>query len=125
MTVVMSRHDNSPRIHESLGDQSFYVCCLKCGQGTEALLLSDTTLRDALMENVLQVQQGTTRFNENMEALKGNFLFRRYFRKLDNQRSKGVKNKEKKINQNMIQTRSPIESKRKCQSSVLPGLTIT
>lgn len=68
---------------------------LKSGEGTAGLLLSDTTLRDALMESALQVQQGTTRFNENMEALKSNFLFRRYFRKLEKQRSKDVKDNEK------------------------------
>lgn len=68
---------------------------LKSGEGTAGLLLSDTTLRDALMQSALQVQQGTTRFNENMEALKSNFLFRRYFRKLEKKRSRDVKDNEK------------------------------
>lgn len=68
---------------------------LKSGEGTAGLLLSDTTLRDALMQSALQVQQGTTRFNENMEALKSNFLFRRYFRKLEKQRSRDMKDYEK------------------------------
>lgn len=63
---------------------------VKSGEGTAGLLLSDTTLRDALMESALQVQEGTTRFNENMEALKSNFFFRRYFRKLEKQRTKAV-----------------------------------
>lgn len=69
---------------------------LKTGQGTAGLLLSDTTLRDALMESALQVQQGTTRFNENMEALKSNFLFRRYFRKLEKKRAKDLKDSPNK-----------------------------
>ncbi len=34
------------------------------------------------MENI---EQGTERFNENMEALKHNFLTRGYFRKLEKQ----------------------------------------
>lgn len=63
---------------------------VESGEGTAGLLLSDTTLRDALMESALQVQEGTTRFNENMEALKSNFFFRRYFRKLEKQRAKAV-----------------------------------
>lgn len=58
---------------------------LRAGDGTAGLLLSDTILRDALMQTALQVQQGTTRFNENMEALKSNFFFRRYFKKLEKQ----------------------------------------
>ena len=65
---------------------------LKSGDGTAGLLLSDTTLRNALMQSALQVEQGTSRFNENMEALKSNFLFRRYFRKLEKQRAQSGPN---------------------------------
>ena len=61
---------------------------LKSGEGTAGLLLSDTALRNALMKSATQVEQGTTRFNENMEAMKSNFLFRRYFRKMEKQREK-------------------------------------
>jgi phospholipid/cholesterol/gamma-HCH transport system substrate-binding protein len=64
---------------------------LKSGDGTAGLLLSDTVLRNAVMRSGLQVEQGTTRFNENMEALKSNFLFRRYFRKLEKQRARDLK----------------------------------
>lgn len=67
---------------------------LKSGEGTAGLLLSDTIVRHALMQSALQVQQGTTRFNENMEALKSNFLFRKYFRKLERQRAKELKHGE-------------------------------
>ena len=67
---------------------------LKSGEGTAALLLSDTTLREVLMESALQVQEGTTRFNENMEAMKSNFLFRRYYRKLEKDR--GTESRENK-----------------------------
>ena len=73
---------------------------LQSGEGTAGLLLSDTTLRDALMQSALQVHQGTTRFNENMEALKSNFLFRRHFRKLEKQRSKDVKDHQKQNESN-------------------------
>jgi phospholipid/cholesterol/gamma-HCH transport system substrate-binding protein len=68
---------------------------LKSGQGTAGLLLSDTTLRQTLMESALQVRQGTTRFNENMEALKSNFLFRKYFRRLEKQRAEELKRDRK------------------------------
>lgn len=69
---------------------------LKSADGTAGLLLSDTTLRNALMRSALQVEQGTSRFNKNMEALKSNFLFRRYFRKLERQRAKELKQAEVK-----------------------------
>jgi len=37
------------------------------------------------MENL---EKGTDGFNQNMEALKHNFLFRGYFKKLDRQKKK-------------------------------------
>ena len=51
------------------------------GPGSANLLLRDS-LAAARIQNTLEnIEQGTARFNENMEALKHNFLFRRYFRK--------------------------------------------
>jgi phospholipid/cholesterol/gamma-HCH transport system substrate-binding protein len=50
------------------------------GKGTASLLLSDSVTSEKLRQTILNVEQGTSRFNENMEALKRNFLFRRYFR---------------------------------------------
>ncbi|GCC50023.1 MCE family protein [Chryseotalea sanaruensis] len=53
----------------------------KQGEGTAATLLYDTTLVNRLKRSMLSVEEGTARFNENMEALKHNFLTRAYFRK--------------------------------------------
>ena len=41
------------------------------------------------MENI---ELGTAKFNENMEALKHNFLTRRYFKKLEKEEQKANKN---------------------------------
>jgi len=41
------------------------------------------------------INQASFRLNENLEALKHNFLFRGYFRKLEKQKAKAVK-----LNQN-------------------------
>lgn len=82
---------------------------LKSGEGAAGLLLSDTTLRNTLMQSALQVEQGTTRFNENMEALKTNFLFRRYFRKLEKQRARDQKQQK----QNEPESASNAVSKQK------------
>lgn len=54
---------------------------LKRGDGTAGLLLTDTVFRSALFRSARNVEEGTARFNENMEALRSNFLFRRYFKK--------------------------------------------
>ena len=56
---------------------------MKHGEGAAGLLLTDTTLKSSLQQSIINVEEGTGRFNENMEALKSNFLFRRYFKKLE------------------------------------------
>ena len=50
------------------------------GRGAVDYLTTDTTLVRQLERTMKNVEEGTTRFNENMEALKHNFLTRRYFR---------------------------------------------
>lgn len=57
------------------------VANVKQGEGTAGLLLSDSLLRKSLMESAVNIEEATEKFNRNMEALKSNFLFRRYFRK--------------------------------------------
>ncbi|HNC29139.1 MAG TPA: MlaD family protein [Cyclobacteriaceae bacterium] len=56
------------------------------GKGTAGLILSDSAMREKLLQTMTSVEQGTYRFNQNMEALKHNFLFRKYFRKLGKQK---------------------------------------
>jgi phospholipid/cholesterol/gamma-HCH transport system substrate-binding protein len=58
---------------------------MKQGDGTAGLLLTDTTLRQSLFKSAINIEQGTDRFNQNMEALKSNFLFRKYFKRLEKQ----------------------------------------
>ncbi|NJM27023.1 MAG: MCE family protein [Bacteroidia bacterium] len=56
---------------------------VKTGNGLAGALVSDTTIVNKLNRSIQNIEQGTFRFNENMEALKHNFLFRGYFRKQD------------------------------------------
>ena len=58
------------------------------GDGTVNALLKDKQLTQRLNNSLQNIEQGTQAFNENMEALKHNFLFRGYFKKLENQRKK-------------------------------------
>lgn len=62
---------------------------VKQGEGTAGLLLSDSVFREHLYRSSLNVEEGTARFNENMEALKSNFLFRKYYKKKAGQQKAG------------------------------------
>lgn len=53
---------------------------LKNGNGLVGTLLTDTTLSINLVESLKNLKDGTAGFNQNMEALKHNFLLRRYFK---------------------------------------------
>jgi phospholipid/cholesterol/gamma-HCH transport system substrate-binding protein len=67
---------------------------MKQGEGTAGLLLTDTLLREKLFKSASNIEQGTDRFNQNMEALKSNFLFRRYFKKLEKEQNQNLKAKK-------------------------------
>lgn len=58
------------------------------GSGTVHLLLKDTALAMKLSTSLDNIQKGTDGFNQNMEALKHNFLLRGYFRKLEKKKNK-------------------------------------
>jgi phospholipid/cholesterol/gamma-HCH transport system substrate-binding protein len=55
------------------------------GKGTINALLKDSVMVVKLNHSMDNIQKGTDGFNQNMEALKHNFLFRGYFRKLEKQ----------------------------------------
>jgi len=58
------------------------------GKGTANALLRDTGLVVKLNASLDNIQKGTDAFSQNMEALKHNFLFRGYFRRLEKQQKK-------------------------------------
>jgi phospholipid/cholesterol/gamma-HCH transport system substrate-binding protein len=58
------------------------------GKGTVNILLKDSALARKLENTLSNIEQGTDGFNQNMEALKHNFLLRGYFRRQEKQRKK-------------------------------------
>ncbi|MFN7118181.1 MAG: MlaD family protein, partial [Saprospiraceae bacterium] len=61
---------------------------INSGKGTAHAILRDTTLTVKLNNSLSNIEKGTQAFNANMEALKHNFLFRGYFKKLEKQAKK-------------------------------------
>lgn len=61
---------------------------INTGKGTVNSLLKDSLLVVKLNTSLDNIQKGTEGFNQNMEALKHNILFRGYFRKLEKQKKK-------------------------------------
>ena len=88
-------HDASNQTSQMMHQLGQIVGHVKDGEGTAGLVLSDTLLRKTLLKSASNLEQGTDRFNQNMQALKHNFLFRRYFRKLENQKHDTIQNPKK------------------------------
>jgi phospholipid/cholesterol/gamma-HCH transport system substrate-binding protein len=61
---------------------------INSGEGPVHALLRDSNMVIKLNSSLDNIQRGTDAFNQNMEALKTNFLFRGYFRKIEKQRQK-------------------------------------
>ncbi|MGN6249440.1 MAG: MlaD family protein [Ginsengibacter sp.] len=58
------------------------------GKGTVNAVLKDSLIVKKIASSLDNIQKGTDGFNSNMEALKHNFLFRGYFKKLEKQKRK-------------------------------------
>jgi phospholipid/cholesterol/gamma-HCH transport system substrate-binding protein len=63
---------------------------LLTSKGAYNALLKDTLLTVKLNNTMTNVEVGTASFTENMEALKHNFLFRGYFRRLDKKKKQDI-----------------------------------
>ena len=65
------------------------------GRGPVNALLKDSMMVINLNASLDNIQKGTDGFNQNMEALKHNFLLRGYFKKLEKQKAKELKQQPK------------------------------
>jgi phospholipid/cholesterol/gamma-HCH transport system substrate-binding protein len=64
------------------------------GKGTANAVLKDSLIVVKLHSILNNIEKSTDGFNQNMEALKHNFLLRGYFKKLEKQKKKEIKNTE-------------------------------
>jgi phospholipid/cholesterol/gamma-HCH transport system substrate-binding protein len=53
---------------------------INSGEGAIGMLLKDTSIVNNIDETIINLKESSIGLNENMEALKHNFLFRRYYR---------------------------------------------
>jgi phospholipid/cholesterol/gamma-HCH transport system substrate-binding protein len=53
------------------------------GEGSLGVLIHDTTMAGNLNQTIINLKQSTQGLDENMQALKHNFFFRRYYRRME------------------------------------------
>lgn len=64
---------------------------LEAGEGTLGMLLKDTAMAAEIQHGLKYLDSGLVKFDQNMEALKHNWLTRGYFKKLEKEQRKAAK----------------------------------
>ncbi|CAM3370194.1 MlaD family protein [Aequorivita lipolytica] len=80
--------DNINEVTKSLDE---YIKEIKSGKGTLNYVTQDEALVKNIDSTMINIKEASEKLNENMEALKHNFLFRGYFRKLERQEKREAK----------------------------------
>ena len=78
----------SSQIKDISTDLGEFSNSLNSEKGALNYVIKDTTFVNHLDESMENIEEATFRFNQNMEALKHNILFRGYFRKLERQKAR-------------------------------------
>ncbi len=86
--IIAHLETSSIEIKDMSKDLNRVVGDIKGGKGALNYLATDTIFVSRLQNTMQNVEQGVERFNQNMEALKHNFLTRGYFRKQEKQERK-------------------------------------
>ena len=89
-TIVINLEQSSKEVHEVTKTLNELIGDIEKGDGALKYLTTNKTLVRNIDSTMINIKESTKRFNENMEALKHNFLFRGYFKKLERQ-EKGKK----------------------------------
>ena len=79
-SIIANLTLSSEGVKEIIHDFNSLVNEMKQGDGTVNALLYDSTLVKDLRQTMDNINSGSYRFNENMEALKHNFFFKGYFK---------------------------------------------
>lgn len=93
--VVKNLEASSLEIENLVQSATNAVSAIQSNEGALDYVLNDTTLVNNLKSTFKNINEGTDKFNQNMEALKHNFLTRGYFRRLEREKEKALKKAEK------------------------------
>lgn len=88
--VVVNLNATSEEINKVVTNLNATILNAKEGKGAINYLSNDPKLVGKIDSTMTNINQASTRLNENLEALKHNFLFRGYFRKQEKAKQKAT-----------------------------------
>jgi phospholipid/cholesterol/gamma-HCH transport system substrate-binding protein len=92
-------------------DLAFLIHNISHGKGTMGKILTDSAFAETLQQSMINIERGTEGFSENMEALKGNFLLRNYYKKKEKQQDKQQEEEDQKRDRKKKKDRDKNEDK--------------
>ncbi|WP_299528042.1 MlaD family protein [uncultured Lutibacter sp.] len=92
-SIISNLDNSSSGIDSVINNLNYVVLNIKNGEGTLNYMVNDTILVKDIDETIKNIKEGSIQLNENLEALKHNFLFRGYFKKIERQKAKDEKKK--------------------------------
>jgi phospholipid/cholesterol/gamma-HCH transport system substrate-binding protein len=93
--IVQNLETSSISIEKMEEQMNSVVDELNSSEGALHYITKDANAAKSLEATLQNINEGTEKFNENMEALKHHFLFRGYFKKLERQERKAAKKAKK------------------------------
>ena len=90
-SIIANLEKSSNEINTVINNVNEAVLEIKNGKGTLNYIVNDTILVKNIDDTMKNIKVGSIRLNENLEALKHNFLTRGYFRKLEKQKRREEK----------------------------------
>ncbi|WP_340074735.1 MlaD family protein [Leptobacterium sp. I13] len=87
-SLITNLHSSSEGITIATENLNTILKNIEEGEGAINYLANDPIFVQRLDSTMKNINEGSKRFNENMEALKHNFLFRGYFRRLEKKNKK-------------------------------------
>ncbi|VXB30873.1 Phospholipid/cholesterol/gamma-HCH transport system substrate-binding protein [Flavobacterium sp. 9AF] len=85
-TIIANLEITSLNINKTIDSLNKTIVNVKNGKGAINYLSNDKEFVENLDQTIKNLNEGTDKFNQNMEALKSNFLFRGYFKKLEKEK---------------------------------------
>ena len=89
--MVTNLDQSTKEINKVVTNLNATILNVKDGKGALNYLSNDPRLVSKIDSTMTNINQASFRLNENLEALKHNFLFRSYFRKLEKAKVKEQK----------------------------------
>lgn len=92
--IMLNLEESSKNMAVVTHELDSLVKDLNRSRGVFNYLTQDTTLVNRLSATMQNIEEGTSKFNENMEALKHNFLTRGYFKKQEREARKAAEKQD-------------------------------